>query len=652
MVKRIEKVRQNNKLTVIPLRDTIVLPYTIIPLLVGREQSLNAAEKSLLENNKIICVSQKKHTEGEINPVSKDLYRVATLCTILQVLKLPNGNMRLLVEGERRVIINQYSRTSKHLSATFEVFDKYILKETLELEALLRSFRKALKKYIKLNKSIPEESMIPIEETSNSEEFFYYALANIQLEVPQKQALYEIDNLLETIKETYGVILEEIQILKLENKIDNTVKSKLNKLQKEYYLTEQIKAINQELGVSKDDKTDFIDFKKRLKKTNLNKEVRSKAKDELKKLARINSYSPEYSVIYNYLTWILDIPWKKPKLKEFTLESAQKILDEDHYGLEKVKERILEYLAVVKLAKKVKGQILCFVGPPGVGKTSLGKSIARSMDRKFVRLSLGGVRDEAEIRGHRRTYVGAIPGVIIQSMKKAGTKNPLIMLDEIDKMSTDFRGDPTSALLEVLDPEQNYSFRDHYLDFEYDLSQVIFITTANTLSSIPRPLIDRMEVIAIPGYTAFEKKHIAIKHLVPKVIKEHDLKGKINLTYQNKAIEKLIKFYTREAGVRDLERKISTILRKTAKEFLEGKTEKKISVKADDLEHFLGIPKHLYSEVNRKDAVGIVAGLERLISMFMYQRVRFPKMDLLLVLRLPPRLFLFFLARKCDTIWQ
>jgi ATP-dependent Lon protease len=323
----------------------------------------------------------------------------------------------------------------------------------------------------------------------------------------------------------------------------------------------------------------------------------------------MSTYSPEYSVTHSYLTWILDLPWDKPKLKEFTLGTAQKILDEDHYGLTKVKERILEYLAVVKLAKKMKGQILCFVGPPGVGKTSLGKSIARSMNRKFVRLSLGGVRDEAEIRGHRRTYVGALPGMIIQSMKKAGTINPLIMMDEVDKMSMDFRGDSASALLEVLDPEQNNSFRDHYLDFEYDLSQVIFITTANTLNSIPQPLLDRMEVIELPGYTAFEKINIAIKHLVPKVLKEHDLHGKIELSYQKTALERIIKLYTREAGVRELERQIAKILRKVAKQCVEGKIKKKVTIKSSDLENYLGIPKHLYSEVNRKDAVGVVTGL-------------------------------------------
>jgi ATP-dependent Lon protease len=397
--------------------------------------------------------------------------------------------------------------------------------------------------------------------------------------------------------------------LKLEKKIDVSVKNKLNKIQKEYYLTEQLKAIHKELGVSKEEKTDLLEFREKIKKANLSPEAKKKAEEEVNKLARLNSMSPEYSVVHTYLDWILDLPWDVPKYKEFKLAKARKILDKDHYGLEKVKERILEYLAVVIVAKKVKGQILCFVGPPGVGKTSLGKSIAKAMNRKFVRLSLGGVRDEAEIRGHRRTYVGALPGIIIQSMKKAGTKNPLIMMDEIDKLSSDFRGDPASALLEVLDPEQNDSFRDHYLEFNYDLSQVIFITTANTLNSIPRPLLDRMEIIELPGYTAYEKINIATKHLVPKVLKEHDVHEVMKISYYKAALEKIIKQYTREAGVRELERQIAKILRKVVKKRVENKIDDTVKVKASDLEDYLGVPKHLYSEVNRKDAVGLVTGL-------------------------------------------
>jgi len=596
-------------LPVIPLRNILLAPNTITPLLVGRELSIHAAETALVSNKQVICVTQKYETVTDEDPKSKDLYRFGTICTILQIMKLPDGNMRLLVEGEKRVAIEKYRRKKNYLSANYVVRDKDLSENELESEALLRSFRKAFKSYVNLNKAIPEEAMIPLTDAENADEFFYYALSNIQLDISRKQHLFELDDLFESISQLYKIVIEEIQILKLEYKIDGTVKSKLNKLQREYYLNEQLKAIHKELGITKEDKTELLEFKKKVEKANLSEQAKKKAEGELERFSHMNSYSPEYSVTHTYLTWILDLPWDDPKLKKFDLKIAQDILDDDHYGLVKVKERILEYLAVVKLAEKVKGQILCFVGPPGVGKTSLGKSIARAMDRKFVRLSLGGVRDEAEIRGHRRTYVGALPGVIIQSMKKAGTTNPLIMMDEIDKMSSDFRGDPASALLEVLDPEQNDSFRDHYLDFEYDLSQVIFITTANTLNSIPQPLLDRMEVIEIPGYTAFEKIHIATKHLVPKVIQEHDLKGKVKIRYQKKTLEKIIKLYTREAGVRGLERQIAKILRKIAKKHVEGKLKGLVSVKAADLDEYLGIPRHLYSEVNRKDAVGFVTGL-------------------------------------------
>ncbi len=602
-------LEENKRHPVVPLRNTVILPFTITPLIVGREQSLNATQKALINDNKIICISQKSKVDGKSDPRAKDLYRVGTVCTILQVLKLPDGSMRLLIEGEKRIKVERYIRQSTHLEASYYYLKKTTSHDELEMEALLRSYKKALRHYVKLNKMIPIEALEPLEKTTDPAEFFYYSVANIQLDTDVKQTLFEVEDLFDSIERVYEIISEEIQILKLEDKIDHTVTTRLNKMQKEYYLHEQLKAINRELGITKDDKSDALDFKNKIKKLNLSDEVRKKAEEELKKFARLNSHSPEYSVLYNYLSWLLEIPWEEPKLKKFELKDAKQILDDDHYGLEKVKERILEYLAVVKLAKKVKGQILCFVGPPGVGKTSLGKSLARSMGRKFVRLSLGGVRDEAEIRGHRRTYVGALPGVIMQSMKKAGTKNPLIMMDEIDKLSRDFRGDPTAALLEVLDPEQNHSFRDHYLDFEYDLSQVIFITTANTLSAIPRPLLDRMEIIELPGYTAFEKAHIATKHLVPKVIKEHDLKDIITLNYQQKTIESIIKDYTREAGVRDLERKISTILRKVVKEFLENKSSKKIAIKPADLEKYLGVPKHLYSEVNRDDTVGVATGL-------------------------------------------
>lgn len=604
-----EKAKKMKKYPVIPLRNTMVVPNIVTPLLVGRTASLKATEQAIMFDSRIICVTQKINIKSEADPKAKDLYRMGTLCNILQVLRLPDGTIRLLVEGEERVRIVSYQRNRNYLKASYVVSNKNIAVSNLELEALVRSLKKTYDEYISLNKSIPEESMMPIGDNNDPKEFFYFALANLQVDVKKKQQIFELDDLYNSLKKLYDIVNQEVEILKLEKKIDVSVKNKLNKIQKEYYLTEQLKAIHKELGVGKEEKTDLLEFREKIKKTNLSDEARKKAEEEVNKLSRINSMSPEYSVVHTYLDWILDLPWEEPEYKEFDLQEAKKILDNDHYGLQKVKKRILEYLAVVIMAKKVKGQIMCFVGPPGVGKTSLGKSIAKAMGRKFVRLSLGGVRDEAEIRGHRRTYVGALPGIIVQSMKKAGTKNPLIMMDEIDKLSSDFRGDPASALLEVLDPEQNDSFRDHYLEFNYDLSQVIFITTANTLNSIPRPLLDRMEVIEIPGYTAYEKINIATKHLVPKVLKEHDVEGVLQIKYYKTALEKIIKQYTREAGVRELERQIAKILRKVVKKKVENKIGDVIKIKPSDLQDYLGVPKHLYSEVNRKDAVGVATGL-------------------------------------------
>ncbi len=602
--------KYDEKYAVIPVRDMIVLPRTITPLLIGRKASVGAVDFALGTDRKIICVTQKNFVESDDDPKAKDIYRIGTVCNILQYLKLPNGNIRLLVEGEERIKVERFTRTNAYLAANISYWDKEIPDNQMEIEALVRVFKKKYMIYISMNKNIPNAAKSLVdEENIDMVEFFYAALANIHVSVEKKQRIYEENSLLKSFQNLYEILLQEIEILNLENKIDATVKHKLNKMQRDYYLTEQMNAINKELGINKGEEHDYIRLKKKLDSLNLSEEARKKANEELSKLSRLNTSSPEYSVVHTYLTWITELPWAEPEMKDFTLGSAKEILDTDHYGLDKVKDRILEYLAVVKLAEKVKGQILCFVGPPGVGKTSLGKSIARAMDREFIRLSLGGVRDEAEIRGHRRTYVGALPGVIIQSLKKAGTKDPLIMMDEIDKMSLDFRGDPASALLEVLDPEQNDTFRDHYLDFDFDLSQVIFITTANTLSSIPGPLLDRMEIIEVHGYTAYEKINIATKHLVPKVLREHDLSDKIDVKYNKSTLEALIKEYTREAGVRNLERQIAKILRKIAREYLEGNISKKVTVKKSDLEKYLGIPKHLYSEVNREDKVGVVTGL-------------------------------------------
>lgn len=604
-------MRNNEKNTypVIPLLNTLVTPNTIIPLVVGREASKNAVEEAFAADRKIICILQRPPRNTEKLPKSADIYRIGSICNIVQLLTLPDGNIRVLVEGLDRVGVERFIHYKDYLGAKVFNFPKKMEMDKLEEEATLRSFKKVFSDYVALNQEIPEETLLPVRNTSSLKEFFYYVISNVILDIDEKQKFYKMDSMDKSIQKMIKILNKEIQVLKLKQNIDSKVKKKLSKTQKEYYLSEQLKAIHNELGITKEDKSDVFEFKKKLKELNLSRQAKKKAEEEIKKLARLNTVSPEYSVVHSYLNWIFDIPWDEPQLKEFELKQAEAILDKDHYGLKKVKERILEYLAVVKLANKVRGQILCFVGPPGVGKTSLGKSIASAMDRKFIRLSLGGVRDEAEIRGHRRTYVGAMPGVIIKSMKNAGTRNPLIMMDEVDKLSSDFRGDPASALLEVLDPEQNNTFRDHYLDFEYDLSQVIFITTANTLSNIPRPLLDRMEIIEIPGYTAYEKVNIATKHLVPKVMKTHDIKGKINIDYERKAIEEIIKSYTREAGVRELERKITKILRKAIKKFIMHQAKEHITIRKADLEEYLGVPKHLYSEVNRTDSIGIATGL-------------------------------------------
>ncbi len=615
-----EKAREKKRTLiypVLPLRNLVMTPNIITPLLVGRKGSIEAVEKAYMEDKKILCIAQKTDTESDIEPKTSQLYRMGTICTILQIFRLPDNSIRLLVEGISRVKVKRYLRKESYLAASVEFSEKTVEKQTAENEALYRSFRKTFLEYLRLNKQIPEEAIISLNEITKPDEFFYFVLANITADTRIKQRFLEIPSLERSITAIISFITDEIEILKLETRIDDKVKKKLTRLQREYYLTEQLKVIQRELGIGSDEQENLLEFKKKIAETNLNEEARKKAEEEFKRLSHISPHSQEYAVIHTYLSWILDLPWSEPEsTRNTSIKKAKYILDRDHYGLTKVKDRVLEFLAVIRLADKIKGQIICFIGPPGVGKTSLGRSIAEATGRKFVRLSLGGVRDEAEIRGHRRTYVGALPGVIIQSMKRAGTINPLIMMDEIDKLSRDFRGDPASALLEVLDPEQNNSFRDHYLDFVYDLSQVMFITTANSLSSIPQPLMDRMEIIRLPGYTMYDKYHIARNHLIPKLLQEYKLEGKISISFSMQAIEKIIGAYTREAGVRDLERNLSKIIRKTIKHYIE-KTESKTSGKkipefhigAKDLSRSLGIARHLYSEVNRKDAPGIVTGL-------------------------------------------
>ncbi|MBW6515467.1 MAG: endopeptidase La [Candidatus Cloacimonetes bacterium] len=611
------KTKNSSQHPVLPLRNLVMTPNIITPLLVGRKGSIEAVEKAYMEDKKIICVAQKNDFESDREPKITELYRMGTLCTILQIFRLPDNNIRLLVEGISRVNIKRYTKKESYLAAAIEINNKTIEKPSAENEALYRTFRKIFLEYLRLNKQIPEEAIISLNEIKKPDEFFYFVLANITADLRMKQRMLEIPSLENSIKSLISFISDEIEILKLENRIDDKVKKKLTKLQKDYYLTEQLKIIQRELGIGSDEQEDLLEFKRKITETNLNDEARKKAEEEFKRLSHISPHSQEYAVIHTYLSWILDLPWAEPQSpQDLSIKEAKFILDRDHYGLTKVKDRILEFLAVIRLADKIKGQIICFVGPPGVGKTSLGKSIAEATNRKFVRLSLGGVRDEAEIRGHRRTYVGALPGVIMQSMKRAGTLNPLIMMDEVDKLSRDFRGDPASALLEVLDPEQNNSFRDHYLDFGYDLSQVMFITTANSLNSIPQPLMDRMEIIRLPGYTMFDKYHIAKNHLIPKLLKEYKLEGKMDITFSMQAIETIISSYTREAGVRDLERHLSKIIRKAIKNYIEEKEGKKpeksipkFHIEAKDLVKYLGVARHLYSEVNRQDAAGIVTGL-------------------------------------------
>ena len=594
---------------VIPLRNAMMVPYVITPILVGRPASLEALETSYTSNKEILCVAQKGNAEIEDDPRAADLFRMGTICRIMQIFRMPDGNIRALIEGQKRVIIDKFRRKKGMLQAEVTEFPLSVGTISSETEALFRTFKKTFLDYIELNKSIPEESMIPFQEIRKLDELFYFVLANTDVDIKIKQKVYEIEEFSRALLKIYNILNKEIELLKLERKIDGKVKTKLSKLQKDYYLNEQLKIIHKELGITSEESDDLLEFNELLKNVPLSDEARKKAQEEIRKMSRISTHSQEYTVLFNYLSWLFDIPWNEPEQDDFEMKSAKDVLDRDHYGLEKVKDRILDYLAVLKMTKKSKGQILCFVGPPGVGKTSLGKSIAKSLKREFVRLSLGGVRDEAEIRGHRRTYIGALPGIIMQSMKKAGTMNPLIMMDEIDKMSVDFRGDPSSALLEVLDAEQNNQFRDHYLDFGYDLSNVLFITTANSLSSIPQPLLDRMEVIHIPGYTSLEKFNIATQHLIPKQIEEHNINGNYKLIFQKPAIQNIISSYTREAGVRELERKIATIVRKTVRAYVEKPFKGKRTVSESSLKKYLGVPRFLDSEVHQESKCGIVTGL-------------------------------------------
>jgi len=588
---------------VLPLRDIVVFPHMIVPLFVGREKSVRALEDVMKDDKQILLVAQKN--AGQDDPNAEDIHRVGTIGTVLQLLKLPDDTVKVLVEGGRRARITDFTDRKDFFEAYAEVFEE---KPTpaAEVEALARTVAGEFEQYVKLNKKVPPEVVVSINKIDDPAKLADNIAAHLALKIADKQALLEIDSVAGRLEKIYSLMEGEISVLQVEKKIRNRVKRQMEKTQREYYLNEQLKAIQKELGEGEDGRDEVGELEKRIKKTRLSKEAREKAMAEVKKLRTMSPMSAEATVVRNYLDWMLSIPWKKRSKIKKDLKGAQQILDADHHGLEKVKERILEYLAVQQRMEKMKGPILCLVGPPGVGKTSLGKSIAKSTGRNFVRMSLGGVRDEAEVRGHRRTYIGSMPGKIIQSMKKAKTSNPLILLDEIDKLGADWRGDPSAALLEVLDPEQNNTFNDHYLEVDYDLSDVMFITTANTLR-MPQPLLDRMEVIRLAGYTEDEKVEIARKHLLPKQIEAAGLKdGEVEIT--DKAVRDIIRYYTREAGVRNLERELANVARKVTKEILmEGVTKVKVTPK--NLDKFAGVRRFRFGEAETEDMLGVTTGL-------------------------------------------
>jgi len=587
---------------VLPLRDIVVFPHIIVPLFVGREKSIRALEEVMKADKPILLATQMNASDDD--PATDAIFATGTLATVLQLLKLPDGTVKVLIEGGSRAKVNRYLPTEGYYEAEAEALADDPL-DKVEAEALARSVTSEFESYVKLNKKISPEVVAAVSQISDYGRLADTIASHLAVKLADKQAILEISSVIKRFEKCLALMEGEISVLQVEKRIRTRVKRQMEKTQREYYLNEQMKAIQKELG-DEDGKDEMSELEERIKKTKLSKEARDKATAELKKLRQMSPMSAEATVVRNYLDWLLSIPWsKKSKIKK-DVALAQQVLDADHFGLDKVKERIVEYLAVQQRANKLTGPILCLVGPPGVGKTSLGKSIARATGREFVRMSLGGVRDEAEIRGHRRTYIGSMPGKVIQSMRKAKTSNPLFLLDEIDKMGMDFRGDPSSALLEVLDPEQNSTFNDHYLEVDYDLSGVMFVTTANTLN-IPPALMDRMEIIRIAGYIEDEKVEIAKRHLIDAAMSKHGLVDK-EWSIDDAALLELIRRYTREAGVRNLEREISSLTRKAVKEILTSK-KKKIAVTAGNLAEFLGVPKYRYGEVESSDQIGLVTGL-------------------------------------------
>ena len=587
---------------VLPLRDIVVFPHMIVPLFVGREKSIKALEEVMRSDTFILLATQKNASDDD--PATDAIFSVGTLASVLQLLKLPDGTVKVLVEGAARARVNKYTDREEYFEAEAVVLADSS-GDQVEAEALARSVVNEFEGYVKLNKKVSPEVIGVVQQIEDYAKLADTVASHLAVKIPDKQLILETPSITERLEKVLGLMESEISVLQVEKRIRTRVKRQMEKTQREYYLNEQMKAIQKELG-DEDGKDEVAELEEKIKRTKLSKEAREKAQHEIKKLRQMSPMSAEATVVRNYLDWLLSIPWnKKSKIKK-DLTLAEQILDADHFGLEKVKERIVEYLAVQQRANKLTGPILCLVGPPGVGKTSLGKSIAKATGREFVRVSLGGVRDEAEIRGHRRTYIGSMPGKVIQSMRKAKTSNPLFLLDEVDKMGADFRGDPSSALLEVLDPEQNHAFNDHYLEVDYDLSNVMFITTANTLN-IPPPLMDRMEIIRIAGYTEDEKVEIARKHLIPHAVVKHGLEPK-EWSIDDGALLTLIRRYTREAGVRNLERELSTLIRKAVKELTIKKTQS-VEITDKNLPDYLGVPKYRYGEVEDVDQVGVVTGL-------------------------------------------
>jgi len=588
---------------VLPLRDIVVFPHMIVPLFVGREKSVRALEEVMNDEKQILLLTQK--TAAEDDPTSDGLHTIGTMATVLQLLKLPDQTVRVLVEGKSRARVTGFTDRSDFFQASIEKISD-LPGEGKETEALIRTVKTNFEQYIKLNKKVPAETLASVAQIEDPAKLADTVAAHLSVKISDRQALLETLDTTARLEKVLSLIEGEVGVLQVEREIRSRVKRQMEKTQREYYLNEQLKAIQKELGEGDEGRDEMNELEDRIRKTKLSKEAREKANAEVKKLRSMSPMSAEATVVRNYLDWLLSLPWgKKSKIKK-DIKLAEDILHEDHYGLEKVKERILEYLAVQQRAGKIKGPILCLVGPPGVGKTSLAKSIAKATGREYIRMSLGGVRDEAEIRGHRRTYIGSMPGKVIQSMKKVKSANPLFLLDEIDKLGADYRGDPSSALLEVLDPEQNHTFNDHYLEVDFDLSDVMFITTANTLN-MPGPLMDRMEIIRIPGYTEDEKVEIAKRHLITKEVEAHGLKeGEWKIS--DGALRDLIRYYTREAGVRNLEREIANLTRKAVKEIVSGK-KTSIEVTSENLGEYAGVRKHRYGEIEGEDQVGVVTGL-------------------------------------------